>query len=184
LAVGQKINIDFVMGGKQHDLILFRECCIRKKLDPPRQLFGYDAAEGPTAELEAFRSVLEWESQPAFEKLGIVIKSTYTTFPWIVDYFVISMFPAMFGQFASEEYMTAAAKLLASYMWDDLIDQLVGSYLLHCFLFRDRLAASFFQRVAASGNVTRDGLLDSLLASVEHCIPYFCHQHMQIVNLL
>jgi hypothetical protein len=185
LSVGQKINLDFVMGGKQHDLILFREFCIGKYVVPPRQVFSYDATStsGPT-EMNAFRTLLDWETHAATEKLEVIIKSTYTSCTWIVDYFVISTFPAMFGQFASEEYLLAGAKFLVTYMRDDLIPQLVGCYLLHCFLFRDRFAEAFFQRVAAGNSTERDALLLSLVESFEACVSYFSPQHMLVVNLL
>jgi hypothetical protein len=77
---------------------------------------------------------------------------TYTGVPWTVDHFVISMFPAIFGQFASEESMAAAARFLLTYIMDLLIDRFVRSYLLNCFLFRARLGEAFFYRLGGAAS--------------------------------
>jgi hypothetical protein len=114
LAVSHRINLDHVMCGKQHDLILFREYCYAHKIEVPRQLFGCDPSGCSATESQAFRQVLEWETYPAVEHLDVITMSTYTGAPWIVDYFVISTFPAVFGQFTSDEYMAAAARFLAT----------------------------------------------------------------------
>lgn len=63
--------------------------------------------------------------------------------PWVVDYFVISTFPAIFDGFTCEDFNDLATDFLINHIDDPLTPRLVGSYLLHFFVFRERLMERF-----------------------------------------
>jgi hypothetical protein len=109
----------------------------------------------------------------------------YPNVPWIVPYFVRSSFPAFFGHFTSEEYLLAGQKFVESHIKDRLAPQLVGTYLMHCFLFQDRLLEALFSRVARSETeIAPDDLPSVFFDAFAACTSYFSASHCHVVALL
>jgi hypothetical protein len=90
----------------------------------------------------------------------------------------------MFGHFSSAEYVVSASYFLISYIEDDLIHELVGSYLFHCFLFRDRLLEIFLKKLTTATDRSPTSLVPLFIESVSDCAPYFAFTHLQVVQLL
>jgi hypothetical protein len=140
LDVAQHINLDLAMAGKEYDLIIFREWCLRNHVEVRTPSIFHDDMSGPgTAEQHCLQEdILKWDTVPAYYSLSDILESTYPGCEWVIPNFVHSTFPAIFGHFTGTEYVITATRFLVSHIEDKLIDQLVGSFLSHCFLFRAR----------------------------------------------
>jgi hypothetical protein len=106
---------------------------------------------------------------------------------WIVPYFVISTFPTIFGHFLSEEYLDAGLRFIEGHIADPLAPKLVGIFLLHCFLFRDRLMEVFYDQLCAQPPDTEFMgaiLLDAFKQAFVFCVPYFSEAHIRAVQTL
>lgn len=76
-----------------------------------------------------------------------IVKSSELKTPFVIDYFCTSTFPSIFGHFTSNEYLLAGYNFIRRHIDDKLAPRLVGTYLLHTPLFKDRFFATFFEKV-------------------------------------
>jgi hypothetical protein len=137
------------------------------------------------------KSVVNWTDQKANYDLSNEISKVYPGIHWIIPHFAISSFPAIFGHFVSDEYLTGGLAFIKSHISDPLAPQLIGIFLLHCFLFRDRLCHIFYQRLTELVTVQSNeqifssvSLLAVFVDAFEFCIPYFSAAHIQAVRSL
>jgi hypothetical protein len=170
------------MLAKQHNLNLFRETCA-SSADLPRELFSFEEATPcQAAESQALKVAIAWPPRSASYDLATELGRVYPGIPWICDYFVISTFPATFGHFIGQEYLTHGLTFIQSHIADPLAPRLVGTFLLHAFVFRDRLMESFTRDSA--GAIHRNSslsrgveMIDSLLSDSG---PFRGQRHFRI----
>ncbi|OHT12225.1 hypothetical protein TRFO_18026 [Tritrichomonas foetus] len=88
------------------------------------------------------------ENKPKYDRnFGLIdcIKSRYPNIidadneDQIVQYFCMSTFPSLFGHFTGKEFISSAFRFLEFFYFDPIIGELVKSYLMHAFYFRNRL---------------------------------------------
>jgi hypothetical protein len=183
LSVSNQINVDNSMLAKQLNLAVFRISC-----DPsvpiPRVLFGYLATQqNQTQDMQALKSVISWTKKAAPYDLATEIAKVYPRVPWITDYFVISTFPATFGHFLSEEYLQYGLSFIQSHLNDPLAPRLIGTYLMHSFLFRDRLMLSFFQLIVRNEG-TEMSIVEVFVEAVRSSIRYLTEFHLEAIRIL
>jgi hypothetical protein len=184
IATVNQINLDNMMLAKQHNLILFRETC-DPSISLPVELFAYDQSPVGPHESLALKSVLPWTSEVAQYDLSTEFSKVYAGIPWISTYFAISSFPAIYGHFVSEEYLQYGLCFIQSHIKDALAPHLVGSYLLHCFLFRDRLAHVFYELlIERNPDLSPAELLQTFTDAFAFCVPYFSDIHISAVLCL
>jgi hypothetical protein len=184
LSVSNQINLDNVILAKQHDLLVFRELCFDLHIRCPSELFSFDSSVISQMGSHPLRYVNDLPPGRVSYDLRTEISNVYPGVPWIVDYFILNTFPAIFGHFTSEEYLISGCRFVEAHIRDDLAPQLVGSYLLHCFNFRDRFHDAFFDAVRDSETITFNGLVQRFLDSFRFCVPYFAKSHLQAVSAL
>jgi hypothetical protein len=180
LSVNNQINLDNVIWAKQYDLLLFQELCFELHVRCLRSCFHSTLPLSPRwAAISCAMLTICHQAPPATtcaEVLGI-----YSSVPWIVKYFLLSTFPVIF---TSEEYLISGCRFVEAPFCDDLASQLVGSYLVHRFNFRDRFHDAFFDAMGDSQTVMFHGLVQPFLDSLRNCIPYFARLHLQVVSTL
>jgi hypothetical protein len=160
---------------KQHNLVLFRELC-DASVALPQELFTYDSSIATSPEIQAVKAVFLWTDTTPTYNLSGKIQKVYPGLDWIVPYFVFSTFPTIFGHFISDEYVHAGLRFIEAHVLDPLAPHLVGIFLLHCFLFRDRLMQIFYEQLCmkpADTQFTGSLLLDAFKQSFVFCVPYF-----------
>jgi hypothetical protein len=186
LVVSNKINLDNMMLAKQHNLVLFRHRC-GPSVTLPRELFSFDVAPTAMAESLALKTVIPWTEKDAQYDLATEISKVYPGTPWIVEYFVTSSFPAIFGHFVSAEYLENGLLFVEGHISDPLAPRLVGTFLLHAFLFRDRLLQVFFQELStlpATDSFALEVLKDKFTRAFFFCMPYLSEAHVRAVRRL
>jgi hypothetical protein len=177
---GVAITRDSQMLAKQHNLILFRELCDRS-VTLPGLLFSFSPGNFDIQRLsQSLKMVVAWTSGAADYDLGSELSQLYAGVPWIVDYFVTCTFPGAFGHFLSHEYLTYGLNFIKSHINDALAPRLVGTFLLHCFLFRDRLLQNFVERISER----RLDMTACFLRAFAQSISYFSDSHIQAVKHL
>jgi hypothetical protein len=178
---------------KQHNLIRFREVCLPHSFKLPDTLFIYDSdtlstnpALGGVGNLDRFqlKEVVNWAPTPASSDLATIVQSTYPNTPWIVAYFVTVTFPTMFGHFLSADFAEAGLNFIKSHMRQrEIVEKLLGSYLLHCFVFRDRLLEVFCQGLAVEDACDADKVRAAFFASYKASIRYLSRPHVDAILL-
>jgi hypothetical protein len=124
------------------------------------------------------------QGEVAFD-FSVELSTFYCDVPWIVQYFVHSTFPAMFCNFISDEYLAIGYRFLEAHIADRLISQLVGVYLLHSFLFRDRLLECFTRlSLSLRDCASEEELLEVFVGSVSSCASHLSSYHIRILRLL
>jgi hypothetical protein len=180
---------------KQHNLLRFRELLLSSSETPPPLLFTYipgKLCQNPSLSglgLRNFKidSILMWPDEPANYVLADEIQKVYPPpITWTFRYFVMVTFPAAFGHFLSCDYLDGGLRFIRSHVGQrDTVVQLVASYLLHCFLFRDRLLEVFCRQLAVNQSaLTEDAFLDAFVPAFQFCVRYFAPQHIEAVRLL
>jgi hypothetical protein len=181
LAVSNRVNFDNTMLAKQHNLNLFREA-FQSSVPLPRELFWCEPPVANVAqEAQALKTVVLWTTSEGRYDLSTELSKIYPGLSWIAHYFVMSTFPSTFGHFLSAEYLEYGLRFLQSHIHDPLAPRLVGTYLLHCFIFRDRLMQSFFQLSSSSGECD---VMELFLKAFAFCISYFSEFHVGAVKTL
>lgn len=134
------------------------------------------------------------------------ILNSETHYNWIIDYFVYSTFPSLFGHFCSVEYLREGYSFISLLINDKIAPRLVGSFLHHSFLFKDRVLNHFFCNVSKKfshylssdpnsetfysndNNNTNFFTLETIetlfYESFSSCISYFSFFHFKAVDLL
>jgi hypothetical protein len=188
ISVSNQINLDNMMLAKQHNLIIFRLLCGRP-IPLPKELFLYDIQAATPQESTALKQVVMWSDKVVSYDLTTEISSVYPEVQWIPLYFVVSSFPAIYGHFISDEYLQYGLQFIKGHIHDRLAPQLVGTYLLHAFLFRDRLQQLFFKLLAQRASdthvdVTGSWLWELFKDAFAFCVPYFTEFHIQAAHVL
>jgi hypothetical protein len=181
---------------KQHNLLRFRELLLLTSETPPNLLFTYvpgrtqsNPALSEISGLQTFAiaKILSWPDEPAQYVLADEIQKVYPgSISWAFRYFVMVPFPAAFGHFLSHEYLDGGLRFIHSHIaQQDTVIELVGSYLLHAFLFRDRLLDTFCDQLAGNqSTLTEDSFLEAFITAFGLCIRYFTPHHIEAVKLL
>lgn len=76
-----------------------------------------------------------------------IVQAPEIQIPFVIDYFCTSTFPAVFAHFISNEYLIAGQNFIKRHINDRIAPRLVGTYLLHNNLFKDRLFSAFFKKI-------------------------------------
>jgi hypothetical protein len=175
--------LELQCNAKQQNLLRFRPL-VPPDLTMGEPLFLCDFGQVSTRDNYQLSQVLLWPSTPATYSLSTEIRKVYDT-PWIVQYFIISTFPAFFGHFFTAEYLAAGFNFIQSHINDDIAAELVGSFLFHSVLFCDRLFQFFWGRLSAcERSPDAAGLAQLLLASIRAAASYLSGWHMKAVALL
>jgi hypothetical protein len=180
ITVSGQINLDNMMFAKQHNLLLFREMYL-DAVPFPTELFLYDQTPLQPQEGQAIKNVVPWTEKVADYDLATEFSKVYPGVPWISEYFAISSFPAIFGHFVSDEFLGHGLVFIESHIKDPLAPRLVGTFLLHCFLLRDRLLHIFFQMLAER---EAGDLVEVFVLALSFSMPYFSHAHVRAVQAL
>jgi hypothetical protein len=141
------------MLAKLQNLMLFRNNF--KELDElPPGLFCYlsDSTDWQPVG-QVLKSTVKWTETVADYDLSTELANCFPGVPWIIDYFVSSTFPALYSHFLTEEFVQSGLNFIRSHVHDRLAPRLVGSYLMHCFLFRDRLLEIFYEHLGEPTNL-------------------------------
>jgi hypothetical protein len=174
---------DCVMAAKQINLLHFRELCLETHRLPDA-LFVFTSSQFALSE-QIVPFFAAYPSGESSVDLAAVITTAYPNVPWIVQYFIHSTFPAMFCNFISAEYLAVGFRFLETHIRDRLIPQLVGVYLLHAFLFRDRLLECFFRlAILRPENLPESQLFELFVEAVENCVQYLSEYHVRILKIL
>jgi hypothetical protein len=147
LDVAADIVMEIQSNATQQNLVRFRSI-VPPDLTIMEPLFLCEFSQVSTRDNYQLSQILLWPPTAASYSLTAEIAKVYDT-PWIVQYFIISTFPAFFGHFFTDEYLFAGFNFIQSHIGDDLAGQLVGTFLFHAVLFRDRLFQAFWDRLSA-----------------------------------
>jgi hypothetical protein len=165
------------MLAKLHNLLFFR---LSTSASLPVGLFHYSCASIDVQMVsQALKSTILWTDALANYDLGMEIEKLYPGIPWIVDYFIFDTFPSTFGNFLSEEYLRFGLGFIVSHIKDRLAPRLVGSYLMQCALFKDRLMERFFERIEGEGSV-----IDLFGKALGGAVSYLSQFHVEAVQRL
>jgi hypothetical protein len=163
--------LELQSNAKQQNLIRFRSI-VPPDLTMAEPLFVYDFGQVSTREICHLSQILLWPPAAAPHSLAPEIMKVCGA-PWIVQYFVLSTFPAFFGHFFTDEYLMAGFNFIQSHINDDLAADLVGTFLFHAVLFRDRLFQAFWDRLSACQDPPDVAALARLLlASIRAAAAY------------
>jgi hypothetical protein len=178
---------------KQHNLMRFREICLQHSFGLPDTPFMYDSGsiDGNPAlagvegrkrfELD---DLVHWNPDRASPDLAADIQATYPNTPWIVAYFVTVTFPTTFGHFLSVDLAREGLSFIRSHIGQrEIAGKLLGSFLLHSFVFRDRLLDNFCQRVTLADGSDRDRLRNVFLACYAASLRYLSRAHVDAIQL-
>jgi hypothetical protein len=169
---------------KHHDLLLFRERC-HGIFDLSAPLFSFNASV-ITRPLQSM-GVKMLFSHPArvHPDLTTVLLGIYPNTPWICQYFVTSTFPAVFAGFVTEELSEHALQFILNNIEDQLAPQLIGAFLLHCFIFRDRLLQQFYANIAERSELFNDSIIERcFLDAFRACANYFSSHQIRALSTL
>lgn len=119
---------------------------------------------------------------------------------WIIDYFVYSTFPSLFGHFCSIEYLREGLSFISLLINDNIAPRLVGSFLHHSFLFKDRILIQFFCMISKridcknesnsyllnddSDLFSLDSIESMFFEAFSSCMSYFSIYHFKAIDLL
>jgi hypothetical protein len=106
---------------------------------------------------------------------------TLSKIPGGVDYFVLDSFPSHFGHFTSVHYLKTGCNYIQSWSDHPISQRLLGVYLLHAFVFRDRLMETFYNSLALNPPTDAFSICTLLLQSFTACLPAFSEFHFQAV---
>lgn len=102
----------------------------------------------------------------------------------VIDYFVEIGFPTIFLFFVSNESMESAKNFLMKFIGDDLIDRLVGTFLLHSFVFQCRFISIFQTKLSPKKCYDTKSIEKIFLETLSLCMSYLTKQQIFIVNEL
>jgi hypothetical protein len=184
LTLSNQLNWDNAMFAKQHNLCLFREL-YHNSIAMPEEIFIYEPDQANLgSDTRAVKMTVAWTTKVATYNLSYELSKVYPGIPWITRYFVISTFPAAFGHFLSEEYLQSGVRFIESHIDDPLASQLLGSLLMHCFLFRDRFLYAFYRRRIQDQTVSNEALLELFLETLRSAVTYLSDLHIAAIRLL
>ena len=180
LGTSSDVTSENIMLGKIFALALFRRFCIAQRIEAPFELMIFSSKTMSTMETYTMREFLRWTPEAVTESVQKEIEAVFPDVPWMTKYFTTCGFPALFGHFVAREYVKAGCVFIRSCIRDDLAPRLLGCYLAHCFVFRDRLKDAFMQMYFSEKRGGDD--LEILAQSVEFCACYVSSDHVDIVK--
>ena len=180
LGTSSDVTSENIMLGKLCALALFRRFFIVQRMETPFELLIFSSKTMSTIETYTMKEFLHWTSEAFTDSIQKEIEAVFPDVPWMTKYFTACAFPALFGHFVAREYVKAGCMFIRSCIRDDLAPRLLGCYLAHCFVFRDRLMDTFMQMYFSDKKDGDD--LEILVQSVEFCACYLSRDHVDIVR--
>ena len=183
--IAKQIFYKLQVFAKSFDLILFR-IENNENLKFPNMLYNFTRNVG-SKQIQGLVSTIKEFLAGTFHKECHISQIFNEQFPdkqWIIDYFVTSTFPAMFGHFCSDEYARAGLAFISACINDPIVAKLVGTFLFHTFLFHSRLLNIFLLSIDFQNDLSDETICNEFCEKFRLCMSYFSIFHMDAVELL
>ncbi|KAH0786272.1 hypothetical protein GPJ56_009949 [Histomonas meleagridis] len=117
------------------------------------------------------------------QRLSDVLQAAYPNTSLATTYFVYSTFPSIYGHFCCAEYSEQALNFLLRHINDPLAPKLIGTFLMHSYVFQDRFIHLFFHSIDPQQFSTNiSDIKYTFLDTLRKCVSCLTQQQITIAN--